>query len=90
MDNEFNNSIERQRRLQDDLNKKLDNQNRDLMNTINENIKRSKENNRKYYSQKLNEELDLMEKDIASGNTLSAFGHSMNVNMYRSLLTMDM
>ncbi len=85
-DSDLNNLDKRIKKLTNDLDIKIEGQMREGMKRMDEYIKRTNENNRRYYRQRLNEELEQMERDIASGNTLSALNHKLNINMFIYLL----
>ena len=84
MDNET--LIERKKRLEAELEKKISNDYREFIEKSNEYLQKTKENNNLYYQDLLSKELDLMENAINSGFTLQAMSHRLTANVYESII----
>ncbi|HYZ95749.1 MAG TPA: hypothetical protein VE524_03975, partial [Nitrososphaeraceae archaeon] len=69
------NLIERKKRLEEELDKKVSDDYREFIDKSNEYLKKTKENTKRYYQDLLSKELDSMENAINSGNTLQATSH---------------
>ena len=84
MDNET--LIERKKRLEAELEKKISNDYREFIEKSNEHLQKTKENTNLYYQDLLSKELDLMENAINSGFTLQAMSHKLTANVYESII----
>ncbi|HET8855949.1 MAG TPA: hypothetical protein VFM28_00320 [Nitrososphaeraceae archaeon] len=84
MDNET--LIERKKRLEAELEKKISNDYREFIEKSNEYLQKTKENTNLYYQDLLSKELDLMENAINSGFTLQAMSHRLTANVYESII----
>lgn len=84
MDNET--LIERKKRLEAELEKKISNDYREFIEKSNEYLQKTKENTKRYYQDLLAKELDSMESAIHSGNTLQAMSHKLTANVYESII----
>ncbi len=84
MDNET--LIERKKRLEAELEKKISNDYREFIEKSNEYLQKTKENTNLYYQDLLSKELDLMENAINSGFTLQAMSHKLTANVYESII----
>ena len=84
MDNET--LIERKKRLEAELEKKISNDYREFIEKSNEYLQKTKENTNLYYQDLLSKELDLMENAINSGFTLQAKSHRLTANVYESII----
>ena len=84
MDDE--NLIERKKRLEEELDKKVSNDYREFIEKSNEYLQKTKENTKRYYQDLLSKELDSMENALKSGNTLQAMNHRLTANVYESII----
>ena len=84
MDNET--LIERKKRLEAELEKKISNDYREFIEKSNVYLHKTKENTNLYYQDLLSKELDLMENAINSGYTLQAMSHRLTANVYESII----
>jgi 6-pyruvoyl-tetrahydropterin synthase len=84
MDDE--NLIERKKRLEEELDKKVSNDYREFIEKSNEYLQKTKENTKRYYQDLLSKELDSMENALKSGNTLQAMSHRLTANVYESII----
>jgi len=75
-DKGLNNRLERKRKLENELTGKISKDWNEFVKKSDEYMKEIQENNRQYYQQQLDKELDDMEKDINSGNTIGAIYQS--------------
>ena len=80
--------VERKRKLEEQLNSKVSNDWKDLVEKSNQYMKQMQENNRRYYEQQLDKELDDMEKDLKSGNIIGAMYHRNAADTYLRLLNL--
>ena len=80
------NLIERKKRLEEELDKKVSDDYREFIDKSNEYLQKTKENTKRYYQDLLSKELDSMENAINSGNTLQAMSHKLTANVYESIL----
>lgn len=80
--------LERKRKLEEELNGKVSNDWKDLVKKSDEYMKQMQENNRRYYELQLDKELDDMEKDLKSGNTIGAMYHRNAADTYLRLLNL--
>ena len=80
------NLIERKKRLEKELDTKVSNDYRELINQATGNMQKSRENTIKYYQELFSKELDSMENAINSGNTIKAMGHRIAATSYESIL----
>jgi hypothetical protein len=78
--------MERKRKLEDQLNNKISKDWKDLVSKSDEYMKQMQEGNRRYYQEQIDKELDDMEKDINSGNTIGAMYHRTAADNYFRLL----
>ena len=87
MSNDLNELIARKDKLEGELHHELSADYNELMKKLSESFRDMHENSVQYYKQKANEELDKMEKNIQSGNKLSAINEShWQTHTYPSLL----
>ncbi len=87
MSNDLNELIARKDKLEGELNHELSADYNELMKKMSESFRDMHENSVQYYKQKANEELDKMEKNIQSGNKLSAINEKLLADTYLSLAT---
>ena len=80
------NLIERKKRLEEELEKKVSDDYREFIDKSNEYLQKTKENTKRYYQDLLSKELDSMENAINSGNTLQATSHRLTANVYESII----
>jgi hypothetical protein len=80
------NLIERKKRLEEELDKKVSDDYSEFIDKSNEYLKKTKENTKRYYQDLLSKELDSMENAINSGNTLQATSHRLTANVYESII----
>jgi hypothetical protein len=80
------NLINRKKRLEEELDKKVSDDYREFIDKSNEYLKKTKENTKRYYQDLLSKELDSMENAINSGNTLQATSHRLTANVYESII----
>jgi len=85
MSNDLNELIARKDKLEGELNHELSADYNELMKKMSESFRDMHENSVKYYKQKANEQLDKMEKNIQSGNKLSAINEKLLADTYLSL-----
>jgi type II secretory pathway component PulF len=83
---EANQLMERKRKLDDELQGKLSTELSEMIKKSNAYVKEMQENNRRYWEQQFKQELDSMEKDLTSGNTMSAMTHKIAADNYQRLL----
>jgi ElaB/YqjD/DUF883 family membrane-anchored ribosome-binding protein len=83
MSNETNELIARKDKLEGELNELSADYN-ELMKKMSGSFRDMHENSVQYYKQKANEELDKMEKNIQSGNKLSAINEKLLADTYLS------
>jgi hypothetical protein len=82
--NDLNELIARKDKLEGELNHELSADYNELMKKVSESFRDMHENSVQYYKQKANEELDKMEKNIQSGNKLSAINEKLLADTYLS------
>jgi len=87
MSNDLNQLNTRKDKLEGELNHELSADYNELMKKVSESFRDMHENSVQYYKQKANEELDKMEKNIQSGNKLSAINEKLLADTYLSLAT---
>jgi len=87
MSNDLNELIARKDKLEGELNHELSADYNELMKKMSESFRDMHENSVQYYKQKANEELDKMEKNIQSGNKLSAINEKLLADTYLSFAT---
>jgi hypothetical protein len=80
------NLIERKKKLEEELDKKVSDDYREFIDKSNEYLQKTKENTKRYYQDLLSKELDSMESAINSGNTLQATSHRLTANVYESII----
>jgi uncharacterized Zn finger protein len=80
--------LERKRKLEEQLHNKMSNDWKDLVKKSDEYMKQMQENNRRYYEQQLDKELDDTEKDLNSGNIVGAMYHRNAADTYLRLLNL--
>jgi hypothetical protein len=78
--------LERKRKLEEQLENKVSDDWKDLVKESDKYMKQMQENNRRYYEQPVDKELDEMEKDLNSGNTIGAMYHRNAADNYLRLL----
>jgi type II secretory pathway component PulF len=83
---EANKLMERKRKLDDELQGKLSTELSEMIKKSNAYVKETQESNRRYWEQQFKQELDSMEKDLTSGNTMSAMTHKIAADNYQRLL----
>ena len=83
---EANQLMERKRKLDDELQGKLSTELSEMIKKSNAYVKETQESNRRYWEQQFKQELDSMEKDLTSGNTMSAMTHKIAADNYQRLL----
>jgi len=84
MSNDLNELITRKDKLEGELNHELSADYNELMKKMSESFRDMHENSVQNYKQKANEELDKMEKNIQSGNKLSAINEKLLADTYLS------
>ncbi len=84
MSNDLNELIARKDKLEGELHHELSADYNELMKKVSESFRDMHENSVQYYKQKANEELDKMEKNIQSGNKLSAINEKLLADTYLS------
>ncbi len=87
MPNDLNELIARKDKLEGELHHKLSADYNELMKKMTESFLDMHENAVQYYKQKANEQLDKMEKNIQSGNKLSAINEKLLADTYLSFAT---
>jgi uncharacterized protein (UPF0305 family) len=87
MPNDLNELIARKDKLEGELHDELSADYNELMKKLSESFRDMHENSVQYYKQKANEELDKMEKNIQSGNKLSAINEKLLADTYLSFAT---
>jgi hypothetical protein len=87
MSNDLNELIARKDKLEGELHHELSADYNELMKKVSESFRDMHENSVQYYKQKANEELDKMEKNIQSGNKLSAINEKLLADTYLSFAT---
>ncbi|HJS63634.1 MAG TPA: hypothetical protein VLA74_07735 [Nitrososphaeraceae archaeon] len=87
-DKGLNNRLERKRKLENELTGKISKDWNEFVKKSDEYMKEIQENNRQYYQQQLDKELDDMERDINSGNTIGAIYHRVAADNYLRLLNL--
>jgi hypothetical protein len=87
MSNGLNELIARKDKLEGELHHELSADYNELMRKVSESFRDMHENSVQYYKQKANEELDKMEKNIQSGNKLSAINEKLLADTYLSFAT---
>ena len=87
MSNDLNELIARKDKLEGELHHELSSDYNELMKNLSESFRDMHENSVQYYKQKANEELDKMEKNIQSGNKLSAINQKLLADTYLSFAT---
>ena len=87
MSNDLNVLIARKDKLEGELHHELSADYNELMKKLSESFRDMHENSVQYYKQKANEELDKMEKNIQSGNKLSAINEKLLADTYLSFAT---
>ena len=85
MSNDLNELIGRKDKLEGELNHELSADYNELMKKMSESFRNMHEDSVQYYKQKANEQLDKMEKNIQSGNKLSAINEKLLADTYLSL-----
>ena len=83
---EANKLIERKRKLDEELQSKLSTELSEMIKKSNAYVKEMQQSNRHYWEQRFEQELDSMEKDLGSGNTISAMSHKIAADNYQRLL----
>ena len=83
---EANQLMERKRKLDDELQGKLSTELSEMIKKSNAYVNEMQESNRRYWEQQFKQELDSMEKDLTSGNTMSAMTHKIAADNYQRLL----
>jgi hypothetical protein len=78
--------LERKRKLEEQLENKVSDDWKDLVKESDKYMKQMQENNRRYYEQQVDKELDEMEKDLNSGNRIGAMYHRNAADNYLRLL----
>src|SRR5678816_2995139 len=86
MSNDLNELIARKDKLEGELNHELSADYNELMKKMSESFREMHEESAQYYKQKANEQLDKMEKNIQSGNKLSAINEKLLADTYISCL----
>ena len=84
--NETLKKIERKRKLEAQLTDKISADWGDFVKKSDEYMKKMQENNKNFYQQQLDKELDDMEKDINSGNFVGAMYHRVAADNYLRML----
>ena len=78
--------LEKKRKLEEQLENKVSDDWKDLVKESDKYMKQMQENNRRYYEQQVDKELDEMEKDLNSGNRIGAMYHRNAADNYLRLL----
>ena len=78
--------LERKRKSEEQLENKVSDDWKDLVKESDKYMKQMQENNRQYYEQQVDKELDEMEKDLNSGNRIGAMYHRNAADNYLRLL----
>ncbi len=85
MSKDHENLIARRNRLEEELNQKATKEYNELMRKANESYQNIRLNTAQYYEKKAAEELDKLEEELKSGNTLSAMNRKFTADLYLSM-----
>ena len=88
IEKEIENRLERKRKLESQLSNKISKDWSEFVKKSDEYMKEIQANNKQYYQQQLDKELDDMERDINSGNTIGAIYHRVAADNYLRLLNL--